>query len=176
MKISCQSFCLSLIFSFLFLSQLNAQALSEKTTIILLRHAEKDTSNPGSTMMQANPDLSLKGKQRAEKLLEILKQYSFSSIFSTNFNRTRNTVLPIAHKLNIDITIYDPKNQQVFAEHLKTLKAQTILVVGHSNTIPTLVNLLIGQSKYPNLTDDEYDKIWILELEAGKIKETQIQY
>lgn len=176
MKISCQSFCLSLLFSFLFLSQLNAQALSEKTTIILLRHAEKDTSTPGSTMMQANPDLSLKGKERAEKLLEILKQYSFDSIFSTNFNRTRNTVLPLAKKLNKEITLYDPKNQDVFAEKLKALKGQSILVVGHSNTIPVLVNLLTGITKYPNLADDEYNKIWILELEAGKIKETQIQY
>lgn len=176
MKISCQSFYLSLLFSFLFLSQLNAQGLSEQTTIILLRHAEKDTSNPGSTMMQANPELSLKGKQRAEKLLEILKQYSFDCIFSTNFNRTRNTVLPIAKRLNKEIILYDPKNQQVFADKLKSLKRQTILVVGHSNTIPTLVNLLIGQPKYPNLADDEYDKIWILTFEAGKIKETQIQY
>jgi broad specificity phosphatase PhoE len=56
------------------------------------------------------------------------------------------------------------------------MKGKTILVVGHSNTIPALVNLLIGSAKYANLADTEYDKIWILRFENGKYTETQFQY
>jgi broad specificity phosphatase PhoE len=84
--------------------------------------------------------------------------------------------MPIAKKYKKGICIYDPKNQSTFAEMLKGLKGKTILVVGHSNSIPALVNLLIGQAKYANLADNEYDKIWILNIGNGKITETQIHY
>ncbi len=176
MKISCQIFFLGLIISLLSLIELNAQSNSSATTLILIRHAEKDTSALNSGMMQADPPLSVKGVERSRKLLETLKSYHIDSIFSTNFNRTRNTVLPFATKFNITLCLYEPKNQAAFAEKLKKMNGKTILVVGHSNTIPALVNLLIGSTKYANLADNEYDKIWILHEEAGKYTETQIQY
>jgi broad specificity phosphatase PhoE len=176
MKNSCQRFILGLLFVFVAFIHTNAQTKSEATTIILIRHAEKDTSVAGSTMMQADPSLSDKGIQRAGKLVETLKSYSFDSIFSTNFNRTRSTVLPIATQKGIVISSYDPKNQAAFAAQLKTMKGKTILVVGHSNTIPALVNLLIGSAKYANLADNEYNKIWILRCENGKCTDSQIQY
>ena len=162
--------------SFFFVLQVVAQSNTGSITIILVRHAEKDTTVTGSTMMQSDPPLSVIGIQRTGKLLETLKSYRFDSIFSTNFNRTRNTVMPIANKWGLALSIYDPKNQPVFAEALKKMDGKTILVVGHSNTIPTLVNILIGNAKYVNLGDNEYDKIWILQFKDGKCTETQIQY
>ncbi len=176
MKNSCQRFFLGLLIVFIAFIQTNAQIKSDVTTIILIRHAEKDTSAAGSTMMQADPPLSDKGKLRAGKLVETLKPYAIDSIFSTNFNRTRSTVQPIATTTRIGISSYDPKSQVAFAEQLKAMKGKTILVVGHSNTIPALVNLLIGSAKYANLADNEYNKIWILLFENGKCTESQIQY
>lgn len=176
MKNSCQRFFLCLLFVLIAVIQINAQSKSDKTTIILIRHAEKDTSTAGSTMMQADPPLSDKGVQRAGKLIETLKSFTIDSIFSTNFNRTRSTVQPIASKSGIGIKSYDPKDQAAFAMLLKAMQGKTILVVGHSNTIPSLVNLLIGTAKYANLADNEYDKIWILRLENGKYTDSQIQY
>jgi 2,3-bisphosphoglycerate-dependent phosphoglycerate mutase len=176
MKISCQRFCIAIIITILSIFQIHAQSNSGATTIILLRHAEKDTSAHGSSLMQADPPLSVMGVQRSGKLLETLKLYQIDSIFSTNFNRTRNTVQPLATKFDIRVGLYDSKNQAAFAEKLMKMNGKTILVVGHSNTIPVLVNLLIGSAKYANLADNEYDKIWILHLEAGKYTETQIQY
>ncbi len=176
MKISCQRIFISGVFLLLCFFQLNAQSSNDKTIIILLRHAEKDTSAAGSTMMQADPPLSKLGLQRTGKLLETLKEYRVDSIFSTNFNRTKNTVKPLATQFGIDINFYDPKNESVFVDRLKVIRGKTIVVVGHSNTIPGLVNQLIGSSKYANLNDNEYDKIWILSLEQGKYIEKQIQY
>jgi broad specificity phosphatase PhoE len=176
MKNSCQRFCLGLTIVFFSFYHLNAQSNSETTTLILLRHAEKDTSAVGANAMQADPPLSMNGIQRSVKLLETLKSYHIDSIFSTNFNRTRNTVLPLATKFGIQIRLYDPKNQAAFANDLQKIEGKTVLVVGHSNTIPALVNLLIGNPKYANLGDNEYDKIWILHLVSGKYTEKQIQY
>jgi phosphohistidine phosphatase SixA len=84
--------------------------------------------------------------------------------------------MPIASKYRIGISSYDPKNQVAFAEQLKAMKGKIVLVVGHSNTTPALVNLLIGTAKYANLADNEYNKIWILQFENGKCTESQIQY
>ncbi|HQS56328.1 MAG TPA: phosphoglycerate mutase family protein, partial [Sediminibacterium sp.] len=104
-----------------------------------MRHAEKDTSVAGSTTMQANPPLSAQGKIRAEKLVDVLKPYSIDAIFSTKYNRTRSTAMPIAAKLGVEIQTYDPSKQAELASLLKSWKGKTILVVGHSNTVPGLV-------------------------------------
>ena len=57
-------------------------------TIILLRHAEKDTS-PNAD--KVNPDLSADGKLRAQKLVKIIKKYKPDAIFSSDFVRTKLT-------------------------------------------------------------------------------------
>lgn len=146
------------------------------TTIILIRHAEKDTSVAGSSTMQADPPLSAMGKIRAEKLVTLLQRYSFEAIFSTKYNRTRSTAMPIADKLGLEIQIYEPGKQADLALLIKSWKGKTVLVVGHSNTVPGLVNLLTGNSNYPNLSDNEYDKIYIVRLENGKSTHQQISY
>ena len=60
---------------------LNAQ----KTIYYLVRHAEKDTSVAGATMMQANPPLSEKGIQRSTRLASLLEKENIDYIFSTKY-------------------------------------------------------------------------------------------
>jgi len=146
------------------------------TTIILVRHAEKDTTAAGSTQMHADPPLSAVGKIRADNLVKVLTSYPIQVIFSTKYNRTRSTVMPIAAKLGLEIETYDPSKQADLASILKSWKGKTILVVGHSNTIPGLVNLLTGNSNYPNLSDNEYDKMYIVRLDKEKLTHQQISY
>ena len=141
---------------------------SQTNTYILLRHAEKDTSAAGSTMMKADPPLTKEGEQRAEKLLEVLKAYSPDIIYSTNFTRTRSTVTPLAKKFNKDIQLYDPKSLTSFAEDLLQQKGKTIIIAGHSNSTPALVNLLIKENKYPNLDESVYNQLWIVTVTDGK--------
>lgn len=175
MKKPCQI--LFLIIAFLGTCSLSAIAQKDSsTTIILVRHAEKDTTVAGSTSMQADPPLSAQGKNRAERLVEIVKNYPIQAIFSTKYNRTRSTVMPLAAKLGIEIQTYEPGKQADLATLLKAWKGKTILVVGHSNTVPGLVNLLTSNSNYPNLGDNEYDKIYIVRLDQGKTTHQQISY
>ncbi len=147
------------------LSHTNAQ--SSTTTYILVRHAEKDTSKAGSTMMQSDPELSPEGKKRAEKLITALKDYKADAVYSTNFIRTKSTVLPFATERHMDIQVYDARNLKGFAEELKALKGKTVVVAGHSNTIPLLANLLIGQNKYQPLDESVYNKIFIVRVTDG---------
>jgi 2,3-bisphosphoglycerate-dependent phosphoglycerate mutase len=145
-----------------------ASAQSKTTTIIIVRHAEKEVVTNGDKAMQADPPLSAEGKQRAENLVSALKEFTPTAIFSSNYERTRATVTPLAGKNGVEIQYYDPRNQQLLSDKLKTMTGQTIVVAGHSNTVPGLVNLLIGGSKYENLDDSVYNKIFIVTIIDGK--------
>ncbi len=137
---------------------------AQTTTIILLRHAEKDTTQPNATMMTADPPLTKAGKARAESLVTVLKAYKPDIIYSTNYTRTRSTIMPLAKKYGKEIVIYNPTDLIKFAEELRLQKGKMIVVAGHSNTTPALVNALLKQTKYASLPDSVYNKFWIVTL------------
>lgn len=161
---------------FLFVSIVGMQLMAQTTTFILLRHAEKDTSQTGSTMMKADPPLTKAGEVRAESLLEVLKQYQPDMIYSTNYIRTKATATPLANKFNKEIQIYDPKNLGAFSEQIMQQTGKTVVVVGHSNTTPALVNLLIKEAKYPNLDESIYNQLWIVTMKDGKTEAKMVTY
>ncbi len=157
-------------------SMVGMQIMAQTTTFILLRHAEKDTSHAGSPMMKADPPLSKAGEARAERLLEVLKEYNPDMIYSTNYIRTKATATPLAKKFSKEIQIYDPKNLAAFAEQIMQQTGKTVVVIGHSNTTPALVNLLIKEAKYPNLDESVYNQLWIVTIENGKSNAKIIAY
>lgn len=121
------------------------------THYYIVRHSEK------STTPAADPELTLEGKKRAEKLKEILKSKDIQQIFSTKTVRTLNTALPLAELINKEVKIYDAKNQNQFIEELKSSKNNT-LVVGHSNTIRYIINGLSEKEVLSkDLEDSEYN-------------------
>ncbi|MFC2096799.1 phosphoglycerate mutase family protein [Bacteroidota bacterium] len=128
------------------------------TTIFLVRHAEKE--NDGSR----DPELNKKGEERADKLCEMLIKSEITAIYSTNYKRTKNTAAPLAKKTDIEIQIYKPNDKSVIKDIIDKNKGSNILIVGHSNTIPKLVNQLINKEKYVDLTDDEYNKLFVVSL------------
>lgn len=121
------------------------------THYYIVRRSEK------STIPAADPELTLEGKKRAEKLKEILKSKDIQQIFSTKTVRTLNTALPLAELINKEVKIYDAKNQNQFIEELKSSKNNT-LVVGHSNTIRYIINGLSEKEVLSkDLEDSEYN-------------------
>lgn len=142
---------------------------SKTTTIVIFRHAEKDTSTNVAPSMRADPLLSEIGMARAERLVAELKDFKPDAIFSTTYNRTKHTVWPLSKKSGVEIQFYNPQNQKAFADQLKTMEGQTIVVVGHSNTAPRLVNLLTGTEKYPDLADSVYDQYYVVRITNGNV-------
>lgn len=154
----------------------NVFAQGGKITIILLRHAEKDTS-PGAD--RSDPDLTAAGRERAERLIETVQKYKPDLIYTTPFRRTKLTVLPLAEKSDaryrIPIRVYDFNKLEELAGELLKTNARAVVVVGHNDTTPELANLLVRQDKYKELADDEYDKIWIIEIRRNKRKLNKIK-
>ena len=79
----------SIIALLLIASVYSLKAQSNTTTIILIRHAEKEIVSGGDKTMQADPPLSAEGKQRADNLVQALKEFAPNAIFSSNYERTR---------------------------------------------------------------------------------------
>jgi len=134
-------------------------------TVILVRHAEKDYADPN----KSDQRLSAVGHFRADALVSAVEQFGIRRIFSTDFARTRDTVGPLSQLKGIPITIYDPRDLRGLAEKIKALrKDRRVIVSGHSNTIPPLVNLLIGEELYRELGEFEYNKMFVVKLGTGK--------
>lgn len=134
------------------------------TKFYIVRHAEK------STTPKEDPTLTEVGSARAEKLKMILENKNIEEIYSTNTTRTKSTANPLAQKIQKEIQIYDARNQTEFIEKLKKSKKNT-LIIGHSNTIRFTINGL-GETEFlkEDLTDLEYDNLFIVKRGAGKPK------
>ncbi len=158
----------------LFANQVSAQ----KTTFIIIRHAEKDTTIEGSKMMVSDPPLNRLGEKRALSIVDKFKKYKIDQIYSTNYKRTKATVMPIAQAKKIDISIYDPRKIDLFATQLLSAQnnGKTLLIVGHSNTSPKLVNILIGKEKYIELDESIYNTFWIVTYKHPKAKAKILKY
>jgi len=144
---------------------------AQKKTVILLRHAEKDLSPEQNS---SDPELSAAGKERAQRLLRALKKYRPFAIYSSNYIRTRATAAPLAEKYKITVQIYDPRKLSDIAAAVTESNARRIVVVGHNNTTSALTNLLIGEKKFKDLLETEYDKIFILKFKNGSLRRIEM--
>jgi len=127
-------------------------------TIYLVRHAEKSLENKSDR----NPELTDCGHQRAESLAQFFDQVDISHVYSSDYARTVSTAKPVANSKNTNIQIYDPRQPEDFAQQLRE-SGNNALVVGHSNSTPSLVNALIQQAEaFSTIDESEYNHIFQL--------------
>jgi broad specificity phosphatase PhoE len=141
--------------------------VAQKKVIILVRHAEKVDASQ-------DPELTDAGKQRAERLAKIVKKYKPGAIYSTDFKRTRDTAAPMAARRKLKIEVYDAKKPAELIDAIMKSKTKRFMIVGHSNTIPGLVNLLGRKELFKNLDDPEHGVIWIVRLKEGQVRRIEI--
>lgn len=127
------------------------------STYYLIRHADKDRSNPDNK----NPELTEEGHTRAKLWAEKFKDTPFDGIYSTNFKRTWQTAFPVAKSNKKRIVIYNPKTIDV-EKFIENTQGQTVLIVGHSNSTPTLANALLGEDKYKAMEETNYAGLYII--------------
>lgn len=127
------------------------------STFYLIRHAEKDRTNPDNT----DPELNQDGLNRALKWAEVFDPIELDAIYSTNYERTTMTAAPVSIKKETEIEFYDPGAIDI-ESFKETHKGQNVLVVGHSNTTPDFVNQLLGEEKYDQMADDDNSSLFIV--------------
>ncbi|MEO8621763.1 MAG: histidine phosphatase family protein [bacterium] len=132
-------------------------AATGSTTIIVVRHAEK-AAEPA-----ADPPLTTAGATRAHALAAFLHDAGVRAVISTQYARTRLTASPTASALRLPVEILDARftpratADSLLAKH----RGQTMLVVGHSNTVPAIVEAL-GAPRPADICDAGYDNAFVV--------------
>jgi broad specificity phosphatase PhoE len=142
------------------------------TTIILVRHAEKNIE-PANT----DPDLSAAGQARAQELVRMFGDAGINAIYASQYKRTQQTVKPLSDKLGIPVSQVEAKNtaeliRQIRAQH----NGQVILVAGHNNTVPEIIAAL-GGPQLPIIPETEFDNLYIVTIyRVGRAKLLKLKY
>jgi phosphohistidine phosphatase SixA len=152
---------------------MTAPAARAQTVVYLLRHAEPTLPAMGS---DADPHLNLAGQERAHALRHVLEQAGITGIFSTDYNRTRETVAPLADALGLQVETYDPRAPEKLIAYLKRTPGRFV-VAGHSNTTPELVSLLGGDPGAPINENYEFDRLYQVVIATdGTVTTTLLRY
>jgi broad specificity phosphatase PhoE len=145
---------------------------SAQTTFILVRHAEKESAGTDQ-MMAKDPPLSKAGQERAQSLVRLLEKQRVDAIYSTNYNRTKNTVKPVADAKGIAVQTYESlKVDELIEKH----KGGTVLICGHSNTVPGFANTLLGKKTFENFDDSDYGNFIIITVSSEGRTLTHLRY
>ena len=138
-------------------STVSHRPVGATTTFVVVRHAEKGNDDA------RDPSLSDAGRARALALAlaRLLADAPLSAVYATGYRRTQQTALPAAEAHGLTVTTYDAQSTAAtFAAQLRAAHTSgTVLVVGHSNTVPEIVAALSGQPVEP-MADTEFDRLY----------------
>jgi broad specificity phosphatase PhoE len=131
------------------------------TTVLIVRHGEKVSQD-------ADTPLSDAGRARAVALADATSDAGVSAIYVSQFARNKDTARPLAERAGLAVSerpvnLSDPGDygKRLAAEILEQQAGRTVVVVGHQNTIPLIVEGLTGRGAVP-LGDAEYDRLTIV--------------
>jgi 2,3-bisphosphoglycerate-dependent phosphoglycerate mutase len=152
-----KKYLLLIVFAFSTIASFSQEKEEDVTTYYLIRHAEKNRTD--TTNKDAH--LTDKGTKRADHWATVLSAANINMVYTTAYNRTKETAQPTATKNGLKMHVYNPR--KMYDDDFKhTTKGKNVLVVGHSNTTPAFVNKILGKKKYPQIADDNNNNLYIV--------------
>jgi broad specificity phosphatase PhoE len=145
------------------------------TVVVLARHAEKDLSSI------QDPPLSAEGEQRAQRLAQMFGRGKgagrIDAIYVSDARRTQQTAAPLAERLGKQVVIVPAADTKGLAARVMHEHAgESVLIIGHSNTVPELIHEL-GDIDVPPIGDDEYDTLYVLSIPSfGNASVLRMEY
>lgn len=140
---------------------------AKATTIYLVRHAEK----AGAT---GDVELSETGHKRAACLATTLADARLQAIYTTEYKRTRATAVPTAARTGVTATVIGGADMDKLVAALQKAEGHNVLVVGHSNTVPKIIEKLgVGTV---TIKDEEYDRLFVVTLINGQASLASLRY
>ncbi len=141
-------------------------------TFYIVRHAEKADGSD-------DPGLSPADIERGIVLEKYLAHKNLDTVFTSNFKRTVLTGLSVSLPESLPQISLDqsPKSElNSFIARLKNIHSnKSILVVGHTNTIPAIVLALSGQS-IPEIPETVYNNMYIITIKGNQKDLQQTTY
>lgn len=180
-----QSFVITILASSLFASSsLYANEASNKSNhcdnydVYVMRHL------PKAEVTHKDPDLNEHGQQMALALASTDFMAQVDVGFSTDYQRTKQTIAPSASRYDFDVHLYGPRDNEALVKVINThYCGKTIAIVGHSNTTPAIVVALggsfdvsfSGQSLPANtqvqLDESDYGAVFHIKKKQGVIEQ-----
>lgn len=130
------------------------------TTVFVMRHAEKATLPPD------DPLLSPVGEARAMALAEHFgrapKGLGIDTIYVSQYRRSQETVRPLANRLGIPVIVVPAEEPETVARRaLDENRGGRVLIVGHSDTVPSIVEELSGDD-VPKMPETDYGIVYVV--------------
>ena len=158
-----------------------AQEEFKPITVFLIRHAEREDEP------RQDPPLKREGVARSQELARLLSGAGIKAIFTSQFTRTKQTAEPLATKLGLTVTSFtlksNPSNPRLIAAEstqevtgkILERSGESVLVIGHSNSIPDVIKMLGGDT-VPTIDERKFDDLFIVTVYAkGKAKVVQLK-
>lgn len=142
----------------------SAAARTGSQLVVVVRHAEK-AETPKDDVA-----LSERGRARAEALVSALGDAGVDTIITTERRRSIETAAPLAARLHLTpivVRMADDTNAHAAAVAAAVRQGgSVVLVVGHSNTVPAIIQAL-GGPRVPDICDGQYGLLFTLRVEPG---------
>jgi len=142
----------------------SAAAGTGSQLVVVVRHAEK-AETPKDDVA-----LSERGRARAEALVSALGDAGIDTIITTERRRSIETAAPLAARLHLTpivVRTADDTNAHAAAVAAAVRQGgRVVLVVGHSNTVPAIIQAL-GGPRVPDICDGQYGLLFTLRVEQG---------
>lgn len=142
-----------------------ARAPQGPTTVIVVRHAEKASDAEDSPLTDA-------GAKAAQALARVAEGASVAAVYSSQFRRNLDTARPLAERAGVPVTqapvdLRNPGDYgpRLAGEILRRHAGQTVVVVGHANTVGATVDALAGRQH--QLGDVQYGDLFVVILPAA---------
>lgn len=134
--------------------------------VFVLRHLQAETGS--------DPALTAEGTRQAQRLASWFKSRDRpSAIYVTRFRRSKETAAPLAERLEVVPIVYDPSDSQALVRLVRSRPGNAV-IVGHSNTVPDLVETLGGARPEP-IGHDQFGDIWRVSVRSGKTDKLQLE-
>lgn len=109
---------------------------------------------------QRDPDLLPEGQRVAALLPNRLEAHPPRAIFVSDYRRTRQTAAAVAARWGLTPIVYDPADTPGLVARVRATTGP-VLIVGHSNTVPDIVEQLGGTRPAP-LSHPDFGDVWII--------------
>jgi phosphohistidine phosphatase SixA len=140
--------------------------LPEAGTVVIyiVRHAEKEViPEDAPEAERKDPPLSQIGQLRALGLAEDIPVRDIEAVYVTDTKRCRDTASAVTAVNGVKPIIYPPKDVAGLAQRIRRRRGESVLVVGHSNTVPLLIAEL-GVEGMVLIPEDQYGDLWVVTL------------
>jgi phosphohistidine phosphatase SixA len=129
------------------------QASAPAADYYVMRHLQKDPAGD-----PRDPGLTAAGQREAARLATWFGRHPPRAIYVSRTRRAAETAAAVAAKFKVTPKVYNPSDTAALVAAVRQERG-TVLIVGHSNTVPDIVAGLGGTRPAP-LADGDYGDIW----------------